>query len=266
MSKTNQLTKKAGLHLNVNRTKSCMLSLYENSSLEKPLIRKSQIALTAILEHVCTTLMELCQKGMDKKETKEVTPKMMKRVIRSNGDFRSLFLVPLSEFDKSQMQSYDVVSIVCTSTKKCGKYMDAFLTEVTPNVTLNKKANTLMRYLLVCLFERLAMASYCIKDRTGNKSVANGEVEAAFRTCFRNPFISSLCKSTLQCIGDCVTKVDDKDEEEGDGDGKEEEGDDGEEEEEEKPKKKKNAKADKEEEDEKPKKNAKAPKKPVKVV
>lgn len=218
MSKTNKLTQKAGLHFNVNKTKGAILGLYRSKSnieddeeykkTEKPLIRKSQIAITSVLEHVCLAMLKLCEKEARKEgDVKIVHPKTIKRAIRGNNEMNELFMLPLSKFDKSQ--NYDTISVVCTSTKKPGKYVDSFLKEKLEGVSLSKHANAMLRYLLCCLFDRLAMASYAVKEHSGNKSVSDREVETATKILLSG----TLCKNTLQNISECIKKAGDADEE-----------------------------------------------------
>lgn len=206
----NKLTLTAGLTFNINTVKRAMNDMFDTNDQKKPTYKKSQIALTALLESVCEYLVKnACNLTTeDKSGIRRVTRPVLRLSVKTNKD-TNLFFEPMIE------SYYQKTSIYSKQLPMSSDEMNKLISSVNEKLVFTGKAYNMLAFMLVEIFNRVLKQAVLFMEYSNKKSLDDRAVLFSVKNSFnmtddlRNTVVEVIETSVENCKKDSEDEDDD---------------------------------------------------------
>lgn len=201
----NKITKKAGLHIDVNKIKNKLKEYYSNQDKPLPKFGGSQVAFAAVLEKLLEVILKKCSEVISKGKNGlcDITQEAIKNIILLRNDLKDYFFVPLHHYNPDLMYQ-DQMPINNDIFSK-------IVEKINTQICVTPKAKNLLYYLLVCTFTDLANKCFNLMAYAKRKSLDGNCVFYSVSCSFKNELEIILKNEIARALKACDLKLEEND-------------------------------------------------------
>jgi len=205
--KVNKDSSKAGLLFNVNVVKRGILSFYENLDHDDIRISKVHMGMSAVMECICHTLVDISLRTIKKDKTglKTITRPVLRSALLENRELEKYYYVHLTEFSTEQ----DYSNQLPVSKKDLCNYLESKFN----NYTLTPHARNLLNYLLYRVYLDMLRVSQNILDFYKRKTIKIDILIPTLRILFKDTALYGKLVTEVRRVKSLLTDENDDDNE-----------------------------------------------------